>query len=116
MSNSSPHRAKTISIKQLHGAVATALGAASRIHPGVPVPPTENLIHIPYWICGIPVPWPLETLGEPQLKFAATFAEHLSQNPAIAGLGEAGAVQAAVYSTGGQSFAGVTGVGAVLGE
>ncbi len=110
------HRTKSISISQLHAAVKTAVGAAQKEFPSVKLPdPPDEVIHVPYWICGIPVPWPISEADK--AGFNAAFAKSLSNDPRIAGLAEGvGSLEPALYSLGSQSFIGVRPGAATLTE
>jgi hypothetical protein len=111
------HRTKSISISQLHAAVKTAVGAAQREFPAVQLPDQHAIAYVPYWICGIPVPWPIWEWEDDQAGFSAAFARNLRNDARIAGLGEGvGNLEPALYSQGGQSFIGVRPGAATLTE
>jgi hypothetical protein len=102
------HRSKSISISQLHAAVKSAVGAAQREFPKVQIPEQRELTYVPYWICGIPVPWPIFEGNSEQAGFTAAFAKNLSNDVRIAGLAEGvGNLVPAMYSHGGTSIIGV---------
>jgi len=107
-------RSKSISLKQLRSAVHDAAAAAARKHPAVRLDlERAEIINLPYWICGIPVPWPIyENAG-----FTATFGESLAANPAVSPLREGiGDLQVAAYSVGSNTIIGVRGGPAALSE
>jgi hypothetical protein len=54
-----PVQAQSISIHKLTAAVNTAVAAAGKKFPKIPIPPVQEVCYIPYWICGIPVPDPI---------------------------------------------------------
>ncbi|MGC2108973.1 MAG: hypothetical protein WA655_05610 [Candidatus Korobacteraceae bacterium] len=107
-------RSKSISLKQLRSAVHAAAAAAGQKHPGVKFKVEEaEIIYRPWWICGIPVPWPIFENG----GFTTTFGEALASNPSIGALREGvGDVQVATYSVGGTTIIGVRGGSAGLVE
>jgi len=105
-------RSKSLSLKQLRSAVEAAAAAASQRHPGVKFNVEETeIIYRPYWICGIPVPWPIFENG----GFTEAFGQALAANPGIGALREGvGDVQVAAYSVGGTTIIGVRGGSAGL--
>lgn len=110
-------RSKSISLKQLRSAVRAAAAAASQKHPGVKFKVEDfeetEIIYRPWWICGIPVPWPIFENG----GFTTVFGETLAANPSIGALREGvGDVQVAAYSVGGTTIIGVRGGSAGLVE
>ncbi len=100
------HPAKSISVHQLQAAINKALEAAKSSHPqthALPALPavTDGFIYRPWWICGLPVPWPLAELGT-AAGFAARFSANLEKDPAVAPLAIDGKIAPALYVTGGQ--------------
>lgn len=113
-----PVQATSISIKKLNAAVTTAVGAAQKKYPTIPIPPPHEACYIPYWICGIPVPDPIyrklegETFGT-LVAMAGEIGNSLGQQmPELfsgeAGAGPAGAggSAAAIYSVNGHIIMG----------
>ena len=91
-----PAKATSISIKKLHAAVNTAVGAAQKKFPKIPIPPATDVCYIPYWICGIPVPDPIyrqleaEKFGD-MVQVAGEIGNSLGQQMPELFAGEAGA-------------------------
>jgi hypothetical protein len=99
-----PVQATSISISKLTAAVNTAVAAAGKKFPKIPLKPVHEVCYFPYWICGIPVPDPIfkqlegETFGTLN-AVAGEIGTHLGQSmPELFG-GEAGAGAGAGGST-----------------
>jgi|HubBroStandDraft_1064217.scaffolds.fasta_scaffold482107_1 hypothetical protein len=108
MSNS----AKTVSLHKLQTAVNTALETAKRKHPRLKIDPVSTggspFLPVAFWIpwlCGIPVPWPIDELQD-IYAFNATFVTALGTNPEIAALGAGNKLEAALYVSGGKASIG----------
>lgn len=105
-------RPKSVSVRHLHAAVKTALEATRKQHPQTHLAqpealPALTLVYRPWLICGIPVPWPWEELGQPEtVEFVKTFTSQLAGNPQIAEMGVEGKFQPAVYVSGNQASVG----------
>jgi hypothetical protein len=104
-----PRTAKTVSIRHLHAAVKTALEAARNKHPEFkidPATPSNSLpiiIHPP-WICGLPVPWPVDINNV--VEFNNTFVAQLSKNTQISALAVDEKFEPAVYLSAGKASIG----------
>lgn len=97
-------QAQSISIHKLTAAVNTAVAAAGKKFPKIPLKPVAEVCYFPYWICGIPVPDPIyrqleaETFGTLN-QVANEIGQSLGQQmPELFG-GEAGAAAGAGGST-----------------
>jgi hypothetical protein len=107
--------AKTVSIRQLHDAVKTALEAAKREHPhfkiGAVATSDDPVIQLPLyirfpWICGIPpFPWNEGDL-DGITAFTDSFVANLSSNERISGVALDGRFEPTVYVSGGTASIG----------
>jgi hypothetical protein len=104
---------KAISIRQLQAAVKTALETAKKEHPQFSIDPPDPSGNIPvicrpWWILGIPVPWPLRPTEVAQaVQFSSAFSRTLAANTQIAGLGIEGKIEPALYVAGAEATIGV---------
>jgi hypothetical protein len=105
------HTANTVSIRELQTAVKGALESAKKKHHNLKFDavldtsaPLPMLVRFP-WICGYPVPWPIDDLGGLN-EFNETFVGVLAGNPAISALGVEGKFAPALYITGGKAAIG----------
>jgi hypothetical protein len=104
--------AKTVSIRNLHVAVKSALETAKKKYPAIKIEPgdgggTSNALplYIRYpWICGYPIY--LEAELQAILEFNKTFVSSLASNPAIAALGVDGKFEPAFYVAGNKAVLG----------
>jgi hypothetical protein len=94
-------------VRQLQTAITTALQATRKIHPEAQIAPavtsdSEAFIYRPWWICGVPLPWPLGPGYDynKAVEFATTFASNLEKNPTVAPLAIDGKIAPAVYFSG----------------
>jgi hypothetical protein len=100
-----PRSAKNISVRQLQAAVQTALEATQKAHPGTDLKPADPtiplpVIYWPWWICGLPLPWPVDDLNK-VVELTATFTTNLAKDPTVAPLAVEGKFIPAVIVTGG---------------
>jgi hypothetical protein len=104
--------AKSVSVRHLQAAVKTALDAARKDHPGFRLAPAiaaeqVELIYRPWVICGLPIPWPWEELGNPEtVQFVTAFTRNLASDSEVAALGMGGKFEPAVYLAGEQASIG----------
>ena len=97
---------KSISIRQLQAAVKTALEATRQAHPETHFEVAEAVdslpvIYWPWWICGLPLPWPLDDLNQ-IVQLNETFTKSLATNPTVASLSVEGQFIPAVIVTSGK--------------
>ena len=108
--------AKTVSIRQLQAAVATALEAAKKDHPhlkldAITVSGSSDPLPIYYrfpWICGIPpFTWPEGDL-QGLVALNTKFVSHLAANPSIAAAAAEGGFKSTIQLSGGTAAIGFT--------
>jgi|SRR5579863_1078612 len=119
------HEAKTLSVRNLHAAVKTALQATKKQYPNAkfgaidPADPTPRIpiIYRPYWIIGLP-PCPFRELGgiEQGVKVGETFSRNLASDPALAPLAINGKLESTMIISGDSISFGVVGGGIPLSE
>jgi len=119
------HEAKTLSVRNLHAAVKTALQATKKQYPDAkfgaidPTDPTARipLIYRPYFIIGYP-PCPYREFGgvEQAVKVGEAFSRNLASNPALAPLAIEGKLEPTTIISGDSISFGVVGGGVSINE